>query len=124
MYTCRVCGCHAYYTMTGGRRRCADCQRKRMRAYYRTPAYREMNRQRNQRLYGLTLAAFEAMRAAQHEQCAICDQPFTKPPHIDHDHATGRVRGLLCSWCNRALGLMLDDPARLQRAIDYLAQPR
>lgn len=40
--------------------------------------------------------------------------------HIDHDHATGRVRGVLCANCNTSLGLMKDDPSLLRRAADYL----
>ena len=61
--------------------------------------------------------------------CAVCRNPETtlgnngriKNLAVDHDHITGRVRGLLCNNCNRALGLLRDDREVLQRAIDYLA---
>jgi Recombination endonuclease VII len=42
--------------------------------------------------------------------------------HIDHDHVTGRVRGLLCLHCNTSLGLFGEDPALMDRAADYLEQ--
>ena len=50
--------------------------------------------------------------------CALCRQ--RAPEHVDHDHLTGRVRGLLCSCCNQALGNARDDVAILERAVDYL----
>ena len=52
--------------------------------------------------------------------CAICLRVPGGPFHIDHDQATGRVRGLLCRSCNIALGLMQDDPERLRRAAAYV----
>ena len=55
--------------------------------------------------------------------CGVCKKEFTSTPRVDHDHATGEVRGLLDRNCNVALGLFKDDPARLQAAIDYLTKP-
>ncbi len=68
--------------------------------------------------YGLTSAEVEAMREAQGGVCAICR---TAPAvHVDHDHETGKVRGMLCFSCNAALGHFRDDPAVLRRAARYL----
>jgi hypothetical protein len=56
----------------------------------------------------------------QCRKCAICGQRCE--PHIDHDHRTGRVRGILCNQCNLAIGLMKDKPSRLIKAAKYLAR--
>lgn len=70
------------------------------------------------RAYGIRWADREAMYVAQGGRCASC---WAGPAeHIDHDHATGRVRGLLCGPCNLLLGHAGDDPARLAAAIAYL----
>lgn len=54
--------------------------------------------------------------------CAICGGD--KRLSIDHDHSSGRVRGLLCSPCNAGLGMFKDDPERLAKAIGYLKERR
>jgi hypothetical protein len=54
--------------------------------------------------YGLTYEAHEEMRLNQGNCCAICKRPFVKTPCVDHDHKTGKVRGLLCNSCNGVLG--------------------
>lgn len=51
--------------------------------------------------------------------CGVCSVIMTKP-FVDHDHSTGKVRGLLCQKCNILLGMASDDPHRLQAAIVYL----
>lgn len=70
------------------------------------------------RTYGLTVAEFDAMVEAQGGVCACCGE--RDPQHVDHDHVTGRVRGVVCFRCNSGIG-QFDDRADLMRsAIDYL----
>lgn len=78
-------------------------------------------RSRRHEAYKLTRSELDQL-LAQHEVCAICrtDEWGKKGPQVDHDHATGRVRGVLCANCNNGLGRFKDDPARLSAAIDYL----
>jgi hypothetical protein len=76
-------------------------------------------------LYGLNSVTLPAFYAAHDHCCDICggtDSPtqWGHRLHIDHDHETGRLRGLLCHGCNTAIGLLGDDPERLRRAINYL----
>jgi hypothetical protein len=74
-----------------------------------------------QRLYGIDLSDYRAMQTTQNNKCAICgDTPTAEILHVDHDHATGAVRSLLCRPCNTAMGLMKENPAILNRAATYL----
>lgn len=70
------------------------------------------------RRYGMTVNEFDAMLEAQGGVCALCR--VRKPEHVDHDHLTGAVRGVLCSCCNQGLGNFRDDAATLRLAADYL----
>jgi len=75
--------------------------------------------------YNLTLEAVDKMLAEQNGGCAICrtDRPCGQRAatwSVDHDHATGAVRGLLCTRCNRALGMFGDSAERLRAAAAYL----
>lgn len=71
--------------------------------------------------YELTLEDYDRMLESQHGRCAICRQaPAEKLLSIDHDHSSGKVRGLLCSACNFAIGTFNDDPKRIKRAARYL----
>jgi hypothetical protein len=76
------------------------------------------------RTYGITLAQWDVMFAEQGSVCAICltDTPGTKGWMTDHCHTAGHVRGILCSPCNLALGLLKDNPATLAAAITYLGK--
>lgn len=77
------------------------------------------------KLYGLTLDQYRVLLESQNYGCAICRA--TKEQNdkrrdlcVDHEHSTGRVRGLLCGNCNRGIGYFKEDPKRIQSAIDYL----
>lgn len=60
--------------------------------------------------------------AAQDGKCAICLRPETTPLIIDHDHDSGRVRGLLCSACNRGIGMLQDSAEVVSSAASYLTR--
>jgi hypothetical protein len=68
--------------------------------------------------YGLTIEDYEVILQTQRGRCAICRGPA--PTNVDHDHVTGKVRGILCQRCNIGLGIFYDDPEILKRAIEYL----
>ena len=74
------------------------------------------------RKYGLTTEQHTRMLDNQGGLCAICCKPLVpgRGTHIDHDHKTGKVRGLLCNKCNPLLGAALDDRDILLSAVDYL----
>ena len=81
-----------------------------------------------ERNYGINIETYEAMLDEQNSLCKICGEEgflMDKAKHkvklmVDHCHETGKVRGLLCHNCNRALGLLKDDTSRLTAAIAYL----
>jgi hypothetical protein len=78
---------------------------------------------RRRRTYGISEAVQLLLYAAQGYACAICrDDGGERGLFIDHDHLTGKVRGLLCEGCNTAIGRMKDDPVRMRAAALYLAR--
>lgn len=74
------------------------------------------------RTYGLTLEQYDAMLASQDGVCAICGKPPSNAfvLHVDHDHVTGAIRGLLHFTCNNLLGDAEDDPVVLRNAASYV----
>lgn len=109
---CRYCATE--YSSTDGRQYyCSDeCSRtaKSLREAYRR--------------YGITMQEYRRLWLHQKGVCAICRQPERTERNrlltIDHDHVTDHVRGLLCSQCNRAIGLLADDPAVILAAAKYV----
>ncbi|HEX5997147.1 MAG TPA: endonuclease VII domain-containing protein [Jiangellales bacterium] len=71
------------------------------------------------RKYGITTDDYDEMVREQNGQCAIC-RSSGELLHVDHCHETGRLRGLLCSHCNKGLGHFKDEPERLLAAVQYL----
>lgn len=116
--------------------RCKVCDRARARASmqklreaggYTEPKYgRSSQYHRRVRLkskYGITPEEVDAMLDSQGGTCAICgtDDPGGRGFwNVDHDHDTGKVRGLLCTSCNRGIGLLGDNVDRLMSAAAYL----
>lgn len=76
------------------------------------------------RRYGMDPEQYDRLMEQQGNRCPICERPFGsgRMPAIDHDHGSGRVRGLLCGECNLGLGKFRDDQAALKRAVEYLAR--
>ena len=72
--------------------------------------------------YGITLEEYEQKVESQQGTCALCGEYFTEkfPPVVDHDHKTGKFRGLLHNKCNAILGLIDDNPNILRGALKYL----
>ena len=94
---------------------------ERQRSYRGTPAKKLSNRKSHlKRKYGITIEEFDALLAAQGGGCAICGNPDAD--NVDHDHVTGKVRGILCFTCNVAIGLVSEDEERLVGALHYLAR--
>jgi hypothetical protein len=70
--------------------------------------------------YGITPEKYLEMLESNNSSCWICNEKRDYYLHVDHDHKTGKVRGLLCHGCNNALGLFKDNKDSLLRAIEYL----
>lgn len=125
MKICKKCGENKplddFYVnkqMRSGRvNQCKACVSKRYRET--TTRQREHWLRRN---YQLTTDEYDEMLASQNGVCAICHEKCTNGRRlaVDHDHRTGKVRGLLCSKCNTALGGFRESEDLLQKAIRYL----
>jgi Autographiviridae endonuclease VII len=100
------------------------------RAYHKrkkqeSAGYREMKRKagkwyRRKKKYGLTRDEYEKLLTEQGGLCIICGDEVGEALRVDHDHTTGKVRGLLCSSCNTGLGYFYDNPESLRKAAWYL----
>jgi hypothetical protein len=121
--TCKGCGGPIPDNRRGHAEFCAESCYRRFLAC--DPARRAQQRDWNlQRKYGIGAAEVDALIEAQGGGCGICGTTEWNGkdglPHVDHDHDSGRIRGVLCDSCNNGLGRFRDDPNRLRAAADYL----
>lgn len=95
-------------------------------AYQREWYQRNKARRREyflQRNYGISSITYAKMLEEQNGLCAICQGECVRQTlSVDHNHDTGKVRGLLCDRCNRGLGYFKDDPQLIEAAINYLKE--
>lgn len=70
--------------------------------------------------YGITIKDLEEMLILQNNKCALCQEDLDNKPTIDHNHKTGKIRGLIHKTCNFLLGNAKDDIKILRKAIKYL----
>lgn len=123
MKPCRICNevlpPEFFYT---GSMYCKACHNK------KSAAYNKANPERRKRIhlksylwrfYRMTVAEFDKLLSDQKGLCDICGQTMA-PPHVDHDHSSGKTRGLICFMCNTMLGMARDDETILMRAVAYL----
>lgn len=96
-------------------------------ALYREANAETLRHKERERKFGITSETYSLMLQRQNGVCAICGNPETatrfgvvKALSVDHCHATGRIRGLLCSDCNTGIGKLKDNVTILQNAIRYL----
>jgi len=111
----------------GLQRQCRNCQRSMsLASYHKNKTNKPHNRGHSLGRYWPELSPlarldeYDRLIKSQRGQCAICLEAFKGAPHVDHDHATGLVRGLLCMQCNQAIGKFRDDTSILERAVAYL----
>lgn len=97
---------------------CKSCHVRTYREYRKKFADRYTKARALQR-YGLKPEEFEALRKRQKGKCGVCK---CKPKRmcVDHDHKTGKIRGLLCHKCNSAIGILGDTVSGIRRALRYL----
>ena len=78
-------------------------------------------RRRTLAAHKLSEAQYQALVRRQKGLCDVCAKPLPAHPHVDHDHGpSGRVRGVLCWWCNRLIGNNRNTALMFRRAAEYL----
>lgn len=106
--------------------RCKICTRKQGKEIYK----RLGKNNYLQSTYNISELDLHALHTNQHGRCAICNtsidlsERLKRSACVDHDHVTGKVRGLLCNHCNRGLGMFQDNVDVLQNAITYLQETK
>lgn len=99
---------------------CKVCLEEVRKARYDPVKRRDLNLRQNYR--GFSSQDYEALFIKQGGACAVCGKQTKRHLHVDHDHATGAVRGLLCGDCNAALGHLHDSPEIIRRLLQYISR--
>ena len=112
---------------------CKECRKLESKEWYEknkdrkrelSKKYKHVKKDKDlQATYGIDLETYRRMLAQQNSRCKIChthQDELKRAMCVDHDHGTGKVRGLLCDTCNRSLGLLKDNVNTLMRAVKYL----
>lgn len=135
-FLCKVCGTteqDSFYCYYEPRRkkhyyeksRCKQCTNKRRKHYDSSHKRKDNHLKKN---YGISFQEYlELLFTDQQGQCAACYKKVSDDPQwenrmwpVDHDHVTGKVRGVLCHQCNKALGFARDSVEVLEQLIVYL----
>lgn len=96
-----------------------DKRRNTMKQFKRNNPYYYKNKKLKER-YGISGEEFNKMNSRQHGKCLICGFKPTERLCVDHNHETGRIRGLLCKPCNLAISHFKESETILRKAIQYL----
>lgn len=127
---CRLCkeeqGLTEFYKASSGtrdglRHECKTCINKNSLIYYDKNKEHLVSKRKEyyfRTTYSLTIEELEQMKAEQANKCLCCEEE--KPLVVDHCHSTGRIRGLLCSTCNQAIGSAYENTNTLRNMITYL----
>lgn len=108
---------------------CDDSARKKWASANPLKAKQSARERQLKHKYGIDFEEYSRLLKEQDGCCAICkedrnrtsgDNPEKWNYAVDHDHSTGKVRGLLCNQCNRGLGMFKDEPELLEKALQYL----
>jgi hypothetical protein len=97
---------------------CKICLEENRKARYDAKKVRDKNLQQNYN--GFSSNDYDVLLSKQGGVCAACGTPPKRYLHVDHDHITGEVRGLLCNNCNAALGYLQDDPIVIGKLLRYI----
>ncbi|TDH36319.1 hypothetical protein E2A64_10165 [Pseudohoeflea suaedae] len=112
---------NGHYLRWTGSNNCVECDKE------NRVKYAESRREaRLKKKYGITNSEYSELAKEQGGKCKICTQyPVNDQPlHVDHCHKSGAVRGLLCSRCNQAIGLLCEDVSLFMAAAEYIKQAR
>lgn len=113
---------------------CAPCNSKKAKAYYKANPHKrtearaneskiQQKKHRLRKNYNLSLAEYDEMLQKQDGKCATCQLHFSvfkRALAVDHDHSSGKIRGLLCGSCNSSLGLLKENFDTVLRLAKYI----